>query len=128
MVNYCVMISIYIKMRVTLNLLKSNCRAIYLGKIHLPSSSIQLDCNSLNWSLSLGYVILQYYYYNNCKNLFDLNEQVVKFYATIHSFISNCVLNQELVALEILKRKCTPTILHALKSRRNIFLITKLEM
>ena len=44
MVNICV--SFGIEMGVTFSLLKPNCLAIYPGKIHLPSSSIQLDGNS----------------------------------------------------------------------------------
>ena len=41
----------------------------------------------------------------NTKNLFNLNEQIGQFYAAIHSIISNCGLNKELVGLELLKRK-----------------------
>ena len=38
------------EMGVTFSLLKSNCLAIYPGKMHFPSSSIQLGGISLNWS------------------------------------------------------------------------------
>ena len=43
-------VSFDIEMGVTFSLLKSNCFAIYPGKIHFPLSSIQLGGNSLNWS------------------------------------------------------------------------------
>ena len=46
MVDICVSFSI--EMVVTFSLLKSNCLAIYPGKIYCPSSSIQLGGNSLN--------------------------------------------------------------------------------
>ena len=48
MIDICV--SFGIEMGVTFNLLQSNCLAIYPGKIHFPSSSIQLSGISLNWS------------------------------------------------------------------------------
>ena len=76
-----------IKMGVTFSLLKSNCLAIYPGKIHFPSSSIQLFSNSLNWSNKLRYLSIFITY--NSKNLLDLNEQIGKFYAAIHLIISN---------------------------------------
>ena len=101
-----------IEMGVTFSLLKSNCLAIYPGKIHFPSSSIQLGGNSLNWSNKLRY--LGIFITNNSKNLFDLNEQIGKFYAAIHSIISNSGLNKEFVALELLKRKCAPIFFYAL--------------
>ena len=104
MVDICV--SFGIEMGVTFSLLKSNCLAIYPGKIHFPSSSIQLGGNSLNWSNKLRYLGISIT--NNSKNLFDLNEQIGKFYTAIHSIISNCGVNKELVALELLKRKCAP--------------------
>ena len=44
------------EMGVTNSFLKSSCLAIYLGKIHLPSSSIQLVVNTLNWSNKLRYL------------------------------------------------------------------------
>ena len=46
MADICV--SFGIEMVVTFSLLKSNCLVIYPGKIHFPSSSIQLDGNRLN--------------------------------------------------------------------------------
>ena len=46
MVDVCV--SFGIEMGVIFSLLKSNCLAIYRGKIPLPSSSIQLGGSSLN--------------------------------------------------------------------------------
>ena len=46
MVDICV--SFGIEMGVTFSLLKSNCLAINAGKIHFPSSSIQLGGISLN--------------------------------------------------------------------------------
>ena len=46
--------------------------------------------------------------------MFDLNEQIGKFYAAIHSIISNCSVNEELVALELLKCKCAPILFYAL--------------
>ena len=94
------------------SLLKSNCLAIYPGKIHFPSSSIQLGGVSLNWSNKLRYLVI--FITNNSENLFDLNEQIDKFYAAIHSIISNYGVNKELVALELLKRKCAPIFFYAL--------------
>ena len=82
------------------------------GKIHFPSSSIQLGGNSLNWSNKLHY--LGIFISNNSKNFFDLNEQISKFYAAIRSIISNCGVNKDLVALELLKRKCAPIFFCAL--------------
>ena len=110
MVDICV--SFGIEMGVTFSMLKSSCIAIYPGKILLPTSSIQLYGNSLNWSNKLRY--LGIFITNNSKNLFDLNEQVGKFYAAIYSVISNCGNNKELVALEILKLKCAPILFYAL--------------
>ena len=46
--------------------------------------------------------------------MFDLNEQIDKFYASIHSIISNCGVNKELVTLELLKRNCAPILSYAL--------------
>ena len=46
--------------------------------------------------------------------MFDLNEQIGKCYAVIHSIISNCGVNKELVILELLKRKCAPILFYAL--------------
>ena len=66
-----------IKIGVSFSLLKSHCLAIYPGKIHFPSSSIQLGGNSLNMSNKLRY--LGIFIINNFKNLFDLNEQIDKF-------------------------------------------------
>ena len=54
------------------------------------------------------------FFINNSKNLFDLYEQIDKFYAAIYSIISNCGVNQELVALELLKRKCALILSYAL--------------
>ena len=101
-----------IEMGVTFSLLKSNCLAIYPGKIHLPSSSIQLGGNSLNWSNKLFY--FGSFNTNNSKHLFDLNEQIDKFYAAIHSIISNNGVNKEHVTLKSLKRKCAPILFYAL--------------
>ena len=87
--------------------------SIYPGKIHLPSSSIQLSSNCLNWSIKSLY--LGIFITNNSKNLFDLNEQIGKFYAAIHLAISNYSLNiEERVALDLLKRKCVPVLFYAL--------------
>ena len=68
--------------------------------------------DSLNWSTKLCY--LGIFITNNSKNLFNLNEQIGKFYAAIHSIISNCGVNKELVALELLKRKFAPILFYAL--------------
>ena len=95
MVYICV--SFGIEMCVTLSLLKSNCLAIYPGKIHFPLSSIQLGGNSLNWSNKLRY--LGIFITNTSKNVFDLNEQIRKFYAAIHSIISNCDVTKNLLLL-----------------------------
>ena len=84
----------------TFSLLKSNCLAIYPDKIHFPSSSIQLGGISLNWSNKLRY--LGIFITNNSKFFFYLNKKISKFYAAIHSIISNCGVNKELVALELL--------------------------
>ena len=46
--------------------------------------------------------------------MFNLNEQIGKFYAAIHSIISNCDVNKELVALELLKGKCAPILFYVL--------------
>ena len=54
-------VSFGIERSVTFSLLKSNCLAIYPGKIHFPSSSSQLSGNSLNWSNKLrclGFLLL----------------------------------------------------------------------
>ena len=110
MVDICV--SFGIEIGVTFSLLKSNCFAIYPDKIHFSSSSIQLGGISLNWSNKLRY--LGIFITNNSKNLFDLNEQIGKFYAAIYSIISKCGVNKELVALELLKRKCAPILFYAL--------------
>ena len=110
MVDICM--SFGIEMGVTFSLLKSNCLARHPGKIHFPSSRIQLGGISLNWSNKLRYFGI--FITNNSKNLFDLNEQIGKFYAVIHSIISNCGVNKELVALELLKRKCAPILFYAL--------------
>ena len=104
MENICVLFGI--EMGVTFSLLKSNCIAIYPGKIHFPSLSIQLGGINLNWSNKLRY--LGIFITNNSKKFFDLNEQIGEFYAAIHSIIFNCGVNKELVALELLKRKCAP--------------------
>ena len=58
MVDICV--SFGIEMGVKYSLLKSNCLAIYLGKIHLPSTNIQLSGNSLNWSTKLRFLGMFY--------------------------------------------------------------------
>ena len=110
MVDICV--SFGMEMGVTFSLVKSNCLAIYPGKILFPSSSIQFGGNSLNWSNKLHY--LSIFITNNSKNLFDLYEQIGKFYAAIHSIISNCGGNKEFVALELLKRKCAHIFFYAL--------------
>ena len=103
-VDICV--SFGIKMGATFSYLKSNCLAINPGKIRLALSSIQLSGNSLNRSNKLrdfGIFII-----DSSKNLFNLNEQVGKFHVAIHSVVSNCGLNKEFGALEILKRKRIP--------------------
>ena len=110
MIDFCV--SFGIEMSVTFSLLKSNCLAIYPGKIYFPSSSIQLGGISLSGSYKLRY--LDIFIINNSKNLFDLNDQISKLYAAIHSIISNCGVNKELVALELLKRKCAAILFYAL--------------
>ena len=95
MVNICV--SFGIEIGVTFSLLKSNCLAIYLGKIQPPSSNIQLGGISLNWSYKLRYLgisITNYY-----TKFFYLNEQIDKFYATIHSNKSKCGVNKDLLLL-----------------------------
>ena len=46
--------------------------------------------------------------------MFNLNDQIGKFYAAVHSIISNCGVNKELVALELLKRKCALILFYAL--------------
>ena len=101
MVDICVPFGI--EMGVTFSLLKSNFLAIYPGKIHFPSSSIQFGGSSLHCCNKLRY--LGIFITNNSKNLFDVNDQIGKFYAAIHSIISNCGVNKEIVALELLKRK-----------------------
>ena len=53
-------------MGVTFCLLKSNCLATYPRKIHLPSLSIQLGGNCLNWSNKLRF--LGIFITNNSKN------------------------------------------------------------
>ena len=121
MVDTCV--SFGIEMGVKFSFLKSNCLATYPGKIHFPSSSIQLGGNSLNWSNKLRY--LGIFITNNFKNLFDLNEQIGKFYAAIHSIISICGVNKDLVAFELLKRKCAPILFNALDAS---LLMIKLEI
>ena len=67
---------------------------------------MQLGGKSLNWFNKLRY--LDIFITNNSKNFFDLNEQIGKFYTAIYSIIFNCGINKELVALELLKRKCAP--------------------
>ena len=101
-----------IEMGITFSLLKSNCLAKYPGKIHLPSSSILLGGNSLNWSDKLCFIGICID--NNSKNLFDLNEQIGKIYAAIHSIISYCGENKKLVAFELLKHKCALILFYAL--------------
>ena len=68
--------------------------------------------NSLNWSNKLRHFGI--FITKNSKNLFDLNELIGKFYAAIHSIISNCGVNKELVAPELLKHKCAPILFYAL--------------
>ena len=80
---------------------KSHCLAIYPGKIHIPCSDIDLNGQKLEWIDKLKY--LGVYITNNFKQLFDVNEQVVKFYSSIHSMVSCC--KKEMVRLEILKRQ-----------------------
>ena len=109
MVDIC--ISFDLEMGVIFCLLKSYCLAIYPDIIHLPSS-FQLGGDSLNWSNKLCY--LNIFITVNSKNLFDLNNKIGKFYAAIYLVISNCGLNKELVALELLKHKCAPILLYAL--------------
>ena len=46
--------------------------------------------------------------------MFDLNEQIIKFYRAIHSIISNCGVNKKLVAFEFLQRQCAPFLFYAL--------------
>ena len=46
--------------------------------------------------------------------MFNLNEQIDKFYAVIHSIISSCGVNKELVTFELLKRKCAPILIYTL--------------
>ena len=111
MVDICV--SFVIEIGATFSLLKSNFLAIYRGKFHLPSSSIQSDGSSLNWFNKLRY--LGSFIINNSKNLFNLNEQVSKLYAVIHSVISDYSLNKKLiVTFELLKCKCAPIFFYAL--------------
>ena len=108
------MFACHLVLKFTFNSLKSNCLAIFPGKIHLPSSSIQLGGKNLNWFNKLRYLCI--FITSNSKNLFDLNEQIGKFYAAIHSIISNCGVNKELVALDLLKRKYTPILFYALNA------------
>ena len=86
MVDIC--LSFGIDMDVKFSVLKSNFLAICPGKIHLLLSCIQLGGNSLNWFNKLRFFGIFITY--NSKNLFDLNEQIGKFYAAIHSIICNC--------------------------------------
>ena len=85
---------------------------IYPSKIHFPSSSSQLSGNSLNWSNK--FTLPWFFITNNSKNLFHLNEQICKFFAAIYSIISNCGVNKDIVALELLKRRCAPILFYVL--------------
>ena len=91
---------------------KSYCLAIYPDKIHIPSSDIDLNGQKLKLIDKLKY--LGVYIINNFKQLFDVSEQVTKFYSSIHSVVSCC--NKEMVRLEILKRKCAPILFYGLDS------------
>ena len=77
---------------------KSHCVAIYPGKIHIPCSDIDLNGQKLKWIDKLKYIGV--YITNNFKQLFDVSEQVTKFYSSIHSVVSCCI--KEMVRLKIL--------------------------
>ena len=67
------------------------------------------------WTIKVtlsGYLSLGVYITNNFKQLFDVSEQITKFYSSIHSVVSCC--NKEMVRLEILKRQCGPILFYGL--------------
>ena len=89
---------------------KSHCLTIYPGKIHISCSDIDLNGQKLKLIDKLKY--LGVYIKNNFKQLFDVSEQVAKFYSSFHSVASCC--NMEMVRLEILKRQCAPILFYGL--------------
>jgi hypothetical protein len=97
---------------VTFGSSKSYCLAMYPDKLKFPVSSILLNGVELQWVNKLHYLGISIC--NDSKHIFDVSKQISDFYGAIHSIITNCGPNRELVTLEILKRKCAPILFYGL--------------
>ena len=113
MINICLHFGI--KMGITFGHAKSKCLAIYPGYgTKIPASTLCINNVNLPWVTKLRY--LGVYITNNSKNIFDVSEQVQKFYGCMHSVLSHTDVNNELIILEILKKQCAPILFYALNA------------
>ena len=60
----------------------------------------------LNWVNKLCY--LGIYFVDKPNRLFDVHEQIAKFYRLVHSILTYCGINKELLLLKLLMSKCAP--------------------
>ena len=58
------------------------------------------------------------YFFNNSDRLFHVHEHISKFYGSVHSFLTCCNVNRELVLLEFLKSKCASKLFYGLDQWR----------
>jgi hypothetical protein len=113
MINVCLQFGV--KMGITFGHAKSKGLAIYPGCVNrVPVSSLSINGIDLPWVAKLRY--LGVFITNNSKNVFDITEQIRKFYGSVHSILSHTDTNNELVVLEILKKQCSPILFYGLNA------------
>jgi hypothetical protein len=113
MVDICVQFGI--KMGITFSHAKSKCLAIYpYNSYRVPVSSLCINNVNLPWVFKLRY--LGIFITNNSKQVFDVTDQISKFYGSMHSVLSHTDASNELVILEILKKQCSPILFYGLNA------------
>ena len=64
--------------------------------------------------------------HQNC--LFDVQEQITQFYRYVYTILTYRVVNRELVLLELLKSKCSPSSLYGLDVIYFIYIDVKIRV
>ena len=87
--------------------------AYYLHKAgYISSTMLSLGEFKFSWVDKLRY--LGVYFVNNPNRMLDVQEQITKFYGSVHSILTYCGINIELELLELLKSKCDPVLFYGL--------------
>ena len=89
---------------------------------YTTSTILSLGEFKLNWVNKLRYV--GGYFVNNPNRLFDVKNQITKFYGSVHSILTYCSVNRELVLLKLLEPKYAPILFYRLDA---IFFMLKSE-